>query len=128
MTSRITTARISATVAIVALFAIPAYASSQSPAPTIELAQAEQADPDLAAYAAATVKVLQIQQNMNQQMNNAEGEDLSNIQTEAQAAMVAAVESEGLTVEKYNEIAELTRNDPETAETVERLVRQQLGG
>jgi hypothetical protein len=107
----------------------PAVAS-QPLMPKVELAQATtQGEPDLAAYATATVKVLQIQQAMNNEISAAAGqEDASRIQAEAQAAMVAAVEGEGLTVEEYNTIAEMTRADPQVAATVERLIREQLGG
>jgi hypothetical protein len=121
--------RISTAVALAMSCAIPATAAPPSWTGKVELAQATtQEGQNLAAYAAATVKVLQIQQAMNNEMNAAEQEDLSGIQANAQAAMVAAVEGEGLTVEEYNQIAQLTRTDPEAAATVERLIQQQLGG
>ena len=126
---QLTLCRISTAVALAVSFTVPATAASPFWTSKLELAQATtQGEPNLAAYAAATVKVLQIQQAMNNEMNTAERENLPGIQAEAQAAMVAVVEAEGLTVEEYNEIAQLTRTDSEAAATVEKLIQQQLGG
>jgi len=108
-------------------FAVPASSSPQATPPILQLAQTLQQD-DLVAFAAATVQIQEIQTTMLNEAEGATPEEATRLQAEAQAAMVGAVEEEGLTVEQYNTIAQLVRTDPDIAETVDTLIQRQLGG
>jgi hypothetical protein len=119
----------STTVVLVAAgsFAVPASALPEATPPILQLAQTLQQD-DLVAFAAAAVQIQEIQTTMLNEAEGATPEEATRLQAEAQAAMVGAVEEQGLTVEQYNSIAQLVRADPNIAETVDTLIQQQLGG
>ena len=108
-------------------FAVPASASPKATPTILQLAQSLQQD-DLVAFAAATVQIQDIQTTMLNEAEGATPEEATRLQAEAQAAMIGAVEEEGLTVEQYNTIAQLVRTDPDIAETVDTLIQRQLGG
>lgn len=101
-----------------------ALAAALVAAPTIGVAQqteapeppAAQEQPDfdpseeqLEAFAAATVRIVEIQQ-------------------QAQEAMQSAVQESGLTIDEYNAIAQKAQTDQDVDEQLRGLIGQELGG
>jgi len=107
-------------------FALPAVAEPMTNSPLLHFVQAQQGE--LEAFAAAYIKIVTIQQTMQQDLETSGVDDASGMQAEAQAAMVAAVEAEGLTVEQYNTIAHLMQTDEQVAAQIQGLIQEQLGG
>ena len=74
----------------------------------------EVSDSQLALYAKAAVKVEEIRQDLQEQMPQAEStEEAQLIQEEGMQRMVSAVESFGMTVEEYNQIATAVLQSPD---------------
>lgn len=111
------------------VLASPTAAAPLSIPPLIHLAQAAlPSESELAAFAAARIAVQEIQTAMLAEAQSASPEDVQQIQARAQDQMINAVQAEGLTVEQYNAIVELSAADPDVAAAIEVLVQQQLGG
>ena len=89
----------------------PAQPSEELP-PSQTEPQAEAAKPtekQLESFAAATVRIVQIQEA-------------------AQKEMKEAVEKAGLTIEEYNQIAQVAQTDPKIEQALQELIKSRLGG
>ncbi len=76
--------------------------------------QGEISDQDLERFASAESKVSEIRDDFSERLSQAEDQaEAQSLQLEAQEKMVEAVQSEGLAVPKYNEIATRMQTDPE---------------
>lgn len=74
---------------------------------------------DLKSYAVAALQVQQINQNYQPQLQAAGSpEKKQAVQQEAMGKMVQAVQQEGLSVDKYNEISAAIQSDPQVADQV----------
>ena len=63
----------------------------------------------LESFAAATIDIVQIQETAQKQMQD-------------------AVAKAGLTIDEYNQIAQLAQSDPEVDEALQKLIKDRLGG
>ncbi|MGF1623564.1 MAG: DUF4168 domain-containing protein [Alphaproteobacteria bacterium] len=99
-----------AATALSATMALPAIAQIESDVPqAVELSEDE-----LQSYAAAAAEIEVLVQEWQPRVQDAETpEDAAELGQQAQAEMVQAVESEGLTVEQYNQITQLAQADPD---------------
>lgn len=74
----------------------------------------EISDQDLERFTSAEAKVSDIRDDFSERLSQAEDQsEAQALQLEAQEKMVEAVQSEGLAVPKYNEIATRAQTDPE---------------
>lgn len=93
------------------------HAQTAAPAPGAQQAPAAAqkfSDQELQSYAAAVVKVQDISAKWQDKLRTTKDPSASTeIQKQAETEAVAAVKEEGLTVEKYNQIALATENDTE---------------
>jgi hypothetical protein len=117
------------------LVAAPAAFAEQSPA-SMQFAQDEQQpaqpaiQPDeqqLDSFVVATVRIINIQQQAQQQMQAAEPEQQEQVRAQALQEIVAAVENEGLSVDEYNGIVQHVENDPELGQTVQQRIQEEVG-
>jgi hypothetical protein len=118
------------------LVAAPAAFAEQPPA-AMQLAQDEQQQPaqqaiqpneeQLESFVVATVRIINIQQQAQQQMQAAEPEQQEQVRAAALQEIVAAVESEGLSVDEYNGIVQQVENDPELGQTVQQRIQEGVG-
>lgn len=87
---------------------------------SLAAAQEQFTDQDLQTFASAVVQIEQINMEAQQQAQAAESvEEQQQLQAEAQAQMVQVIESQGLSVEQYNEIATAVQTDPQLAEQIQ---------
>jgi hypothetical protein len=116
------------------LVAAPALAETTSA--TMLLAQTEQPaqqaiQPDeqqLESFVVATVRIIDIQQQAEQRMAAAEEPaQQEEVRNQALQEIVAAVESEGLSVDEYNGIAEQLQSDPELGQAVQQRIQEEAG-
>ncbi len=78
---------------------------------------------ELEKFAKAYVQVHDIQEEFAYEMGNTSSEqEAKNLQAEYMEKMVDVVRDEGLTVDKYNEIADALQSDPQLREKVSTLV------
>ncbi len=129
--------RLAALALAAGLVAAPAFA--EQPPASMQLAQDEQQQqqpaqqaiqPDeeqLDSFVVATVRIINIQQQAQQQMQAAEPEQQEQIRAQALQEIVAAVENEGLSVDEYNGIVEQVQNDPELGQTVQQRIQDEVG-
>ncbi len=90
---------------------VPA-ASAQGPFPPgLPQPSPDIPDPKLDAAAAAVAQVATVKQNYQQRIEQAAPTDKERIADEANAALVKAVEDQGLTVEEFNSILVVAQND-----------------
>src|SRR5258705_8976659 len=90
---------------------VPA-ASAQGPFPPgLTQPSPDIPDPKLDAAAAAVAQVATVKQNYQQRIEQAAPTDKERIADEANAALVKAVEDQGLTVEEFNSILVVAQND-----------------
>lgn len=134
----ITNLRLAALALAAGLVAAPAAFAEQPPA-TMQLAQDEQQqqqpaqeaiqpdDEQLESFVVATVRIINIQQQAQQQMEAAEPEQQEQVRTQALQEIVAAVENEGLSVDEYNGIVQQVENDPELGQTVQQRIQDEVG-
>jgi hypothetical protein len=131
----ITNFRLAALALAAGLVAAPAAFAEQAPA--MQLAQDEQQQPaqqaiqpdeeQLESFVVATVRIINIQQQAQQQMQAAEPEQQEQVRAQALQEIVAAVENEGLSVDEYNGIVQQVENDPELGQTVQQRIQEQAG-
>jgi rubrerythrin len=119
------------------LVATPAAFAETAP-PTMQFAQAEQStgqqaeavQPDeqqLESFVVATVRIIDIQQQAQQQMAaTEEPEQQEQVRDQALQQIVAAVEEEGLSVDEYNGIVQQVENDPELGQTVQQRIQERV--
>lgn len=108
----------------------PDAQQEQSTTPAATHTQAEQApmpqsadfsDQEVARFAQASAKVLDLQSEYTQQLEtHADDQDkVASIQQEAQDKMAEAVQGAGLSIQKYNEIIQVARLDPALAKRIQ---------
>lgn len=128
-----TRARLPIVAALVALglglaWAMPAASQSPGPAPEAEetpKAKAFDAS-ELKSFARAAVKVKKLNEVYIPKLQAARTpEEEQAVRRDATAKMTEAVEQEGLSVDKYNEIYLAARTDPEVADEVGRLIEKE---
>jgi len=131
--------RLAALALAAGLVAAPAAFAEQPPA-SMQLAQDEQQQPaqsaqpaiqpdeeQLDSFVVATVRIMNIQQQAQQQMQAAEPEQQEQVRAQALQEIVAAVENEGLSVDEYNGIVQQVESDPELGQTVQQRIQEQAG-
>jgi hypothetical protein len=134
----ITNIRVAALALSAGLVAASAAFAEAAP-PAIQLAQEEQpgqpeqpavVQPDeeqLESFVTATVRIISIQQQAQQQMSaSQEPEEQEQVRNQALQMIVAAVEDEGLSVDEYNGIVQQVESDPELGETVKQRIKEQV--
>ena len=134
----ITNIRVVALALSAGLIAAPAALAEVAP-PAMQLAQDEQpaqteqpaaVQPDeeqLESFVTATVRIISIQQQAQQQMSaTAEPEQQEQVRNQALQMIVAAVEEEGLSVDEYNGIVQQVESDPELGETVKKRIQEEV--
>lgn len=99
--------------------------SGQLVAQSTEQQNVEFGDEKLAAFVDARESVVEVSQQWEERLNNAESQEkLNSLQQEAQQEMVEAVREEGLTVNEYNTIVDATQTDPELKERLTEMMTQ----
>ncbi|MEH6389389.1 MAG: DUF4168 domain-containing protein [Pseudomonas profundi] len=97
-------------------------AQQGAPAGQMGGAQTEISEEDLQKFAEADSAVGDIRDDFSQRLSQAENqEEAQSLQMEAQEKMVEAVQSEGLEIPKYNEIATRMQSDPELQQRVQSM-------
>ncbi|QIB52763.1 MULTISPECIES: DUF4168 domain-containing protein [Pseudomonas] len=97
-------------------------AQQGAPAGQMGGAQTEISEEDLQKFAEADSAVGEIRDDFSQRLSQAENqEEAQSLQMEAQEKMVEAVQSEGLEIPKYNEIATRMQSDPELQQRVQSM-------
>lgn len=86
-------------------------------------AQQQQMEPvseeEVRQFANAEKKIAAISQKWQQEIETVETQEAAEqIQQQAQSEMITAIEQEGLTVQRYNEIYAQAQTDPELAEQI----------
>lgn len=107
--------------------ATPALAQEGARAPGAEQAmpQVEVSESQLELFAKVSDKLGQVRQEYQAKMAAAEStEDAQKLQEDASNAMVAAVESLGMSVDEYNQIAYAIQADPELRSRLEAMATQ----
>ena len=91
--------------------ATPALAQQQQPQ---QPPQIEVSDSQLDAFVDATVEIVDIREDYQAQAAAVESpEEMGELETQANAEMIEAVEAAGLQVEEYNQIAQAAQQDPD---------------
>jgi hypothetical protein len=94
----------------------------QQPPPT---QQPEISQSQLESFASAALQLREIRSNWQTRLQGAESaEKAQELQAQATAEMVSAVEAKGLTVETYNTIATAARDNPELANRIAQLMEK----
>jgi hypothetical protein len=140
-----TSIRIVALVVTAGFAAAPAFAASVAPA--VQIAQTEEPaeeahptepeqpaqeafqpnDEQIASFVTATVRIIAIQREAQEEITAAkEPAQQEQVRDEALQMIVAAVESEGLSVDEYNGIVQHVESDPELGETVKQRIQDQI--
>jgi len=98
---------------------------SQTTAPAqVEQAASPYSDAELKSFAVALVEVHRINDSYTQKLASAQSpEEQQQIRDTASKEMVRAVETEGMSVEKYKEILSQAQNNPAVAERVKEHIR-----
>ena len=80
----------------------------------------------LESFVTATVRIINIQQQAQQQMAAMEEpEQQEQVRNQALQEIVSAVEAEGLSVDEYNGIVQQVESDPELGQTVQQRIQEQ---
>ncbi|QIB65683.1 DUF4168 domain-containing protein [Kineobactrum salinum] len=109
-----------AATSLLLLLGAPAVLAQDAPPPQTE--QIEVTDSKLALYVQAATKITELRDQFQQKMAEADSpEQAQSLQEEASTEMIGAVESFGMTVEEYNQIAYALQSDPELRERLEKL-------
>jgi hypothetical protein len=105
------------------LFVPAASAQVQSPSP--DLSQQPQNIPEqkLDAAAAAILRVASLKQDYQQRIAAAAPTDHERLLNEAVNAMSKAVTEQGLSVDEYDSILEVAKNDPDVREKILQRIR-----
>ncbi|TVR83724.1 MAG: DUF4168 domain-containing protein [Rhodospirillales bacterium] len=87
--------------------------------------EANYSEEELRSYAAAAIEVQRINETFQPQLQAAETpEEVQAVREQATGQMVEAVEDEGLSVDRYNQIFQAAQADPEVAEQISRYVQE----
>ena len=98
--------------------AILADAHAQDAVSTVSATEIEQ-------FASAVAKIGQVNNNLEQQVADAQTtEEKMAIQNQAAPIYVQIIEAEGLTVDRYNQIASLSQADQELADKIVQELQQ----
>ncbi len=105
--------------------AVPALAEQTRPgtqgaAPGATQGATQVDDATLKAFAEASLEVEEVIEKWQPRMDGADEAEAQQIRRDANREMVEAVQSNGLNVETYTQLAQLTRTDPELAAKVQR--------
>ncbi len=85
---------------------------------------ADVSDSQLALFVRVSEKVSALQQQIQTEMQEAKtAEEAQIVQAEAQERLVNAVQSLGMTVDEYNELARLVQTDPEIQQRINALTQ-----
>lgn len=110
---------LSAIAAVVSTLALSASATAQAQQPGAQQQTAPVTDEEVKKFARAANKIAAISQKWTPQMQSAATqEEAQQIQEQVQAEMIAAIEDEGLTVQRYNEISSRAQVDEALAERI----------
>lgn len=111
--------------AAIALFAgTPVLAQTEMQPPQQQVPAVEYDEQTLQTYAAAMTQVIQIGEQMQPAIAEAENEtEAEERWVEMQEEMVSAVEAQGMTVDEYNQITQQAQSDPELAAEINELVQ-----
>jgi hypothetical protein len=106
--------------------ALPMQAQDSKPQPQQpQQQQSELSQSQLESFASAVLQVREIRSRWQSRIQGADSaEKVKDLQTQATAEMVSAVEEKGLTVETYNAIATAARDNPELAGRIAKLMEQ----
>ncbi|WBQ08985.1 DUF4168 domain-containing protein [Hyphomonadaceae bacterium ML37] len=118
--------------ALGAAYAAPAALAQQAPPPPQQGMPAQQqpqiepvTDEEIWNFVRAVDQVSGIVEELRPQLEAANGqEEAQLIQQDAQAQMIEAVEDEGLTPERYNEINMAAQSDPELGERISEIAEE----
>lgn len=116
-----------ALIAAVFALAAPAVAAVEdSPsAPSADSGSANPDDGELSAFVAAFLRMIGVQHGYMMMMRDEnDPARLEEIKQSALADMKSAVEKDGLTVERYNQIALSVRDDPSLRDRIEGMLQQ----
>ncbi|MEO3434364.1 DUF4168 domain-containing protein [Inquilinus sp. CAU 1745] len=115
--------------------AAPALAQEATPPqttpPTTTAPAANFDEATLQSYVDASVKLQDIGQEWEGRMAEAgTPEEMTDLQAQAEAEMVSAVEAEGLSAEQYNEITRAAQEDPDLYQQLTQMITEadQQGG
>lgn len=117
-------------VALVMACASPALAAAGDPAQTApsqpgETLESSPDDGELSNFVAAFVRLIGVQHGYMMRLQDEEDPHrLDSIKRDALNEMTAAVEQDGLSVDRYNEIALAVRDDPDLQNRVEAILQQ----
>jgi len=102
-------------------------AQSAPAAPSEQPAAVEPNEEQLDSFVTATVRIIAIQRDAQQEITAAEEpEQQEQVRNQALQMIVAAVEEEGLTVDEYNGIVQHVQTDPELGETVQQRIQEHV--
>ncbi|GEM_PF-6710966 len=109
------TGYVSILILVAAFMAMPAALAEDSSSSDFERQELE-------TFLQARADVLDIQEEYSNRLQSAEDDQaVADLQSEVREKMAAAVEDAGITVEKFNRIAQAAQNDPDVAEELESL-------
>ncbi|MBC7906584.1 MAG: DUF4168 domain-containing protein [Rhodospirillaceae bacterium] len=114
-------------VALALAFTSPVLAAPSDPTPTqqSETTEAQPDDGELSNFVAAFVRLIGVQHGYMMIMQDEEDPNrLESIKRDALDDMTTAVEQDGLSVDRYNEIALAVRDDPNLQGRVEAILQQ----
>jgi hypothetical protein len=122
---RIVKLSLAAVLAATCLAFIPAAASGQAQAPAPAEQTPNLSDQKLDQMAAAVKQVASVKQDYQQRIATAAPSDKQRIAEEAGDALEKAVTDQGLSVEEFNKIIVVARNDPDVLEKIRQRLRSQ---
>ncbi|WP_366653877.1 DUF4168 domain-containing protein [Fodinicurvata sp. EGI_FJ10296] len=100
----------------------PALAQEQQPQ---QPPQIEVNDSQLDAFVDATVEIVDIREDYQSRAASVESpEEMGELETQANAEMIDAVEGAGLQVEEYNQIAQAAQQDPELDQQIVEMMTE----
>lgn len=116
------------TLACAVLFVAPVTAQEIQPEQQAQPAT-EVSDNELEAFARAHVKVLEIQNQMNADVQGAQSaEEAQAIQQQAGEKMVTAIESHDLSPDRFTQIVDAINADPQVGERFNEVLQEVAGG
>lgn len=127
---RITTATAVSVLAAGAFFVAAPVAHGDATTPqtaqqTQQAPQANFSDEQLQSFAAAANEVRTVHEEWQQRLQETQDpRQQQQIRQEASQEMAEAIEDEGLTIEEYNEISQVARQDPEVYDKVSRYMQE----
>lgn len=131
MTAMFKTTASALALALGAAYAAPAALAQQQPPQQQGMPAQQQpeiapvSDEEIWQFVRAVDDVSEIVEDMRPQLESANGqEEAQMIQQAAQAQMVEAVESQGLTAQRYNEINMAAQADPELGQRISQIAEE----